>query len=259
MSNTITPAVRQLCVRYRTQGDSTRRNSHEMHTLTSLSQRILLSPVETLEQVAAGNLLSLDSRNGKHLFSSRSLDALRGRVVDYISTEIVEQMTERGATEDRILFALSRAFQKQFEMSRGRAENVVEFARTPTDDDDDGHTLRNAALLAGGAAATYGALKYIKGRTSTGGNALPGSSPQPGLPGPSGPKPFDPNSSAVNANDGIERHPGPRSISAPITTQSPRTLGGKVIDPLSEAVQSGRRAIAKKGSAIWQSLRNVRI
>ena len=97
-----------------------------MHDLHSLSQRLLLSPQETLEQVAAGNLLSLDSRNGKHLFSSRSLDVMRNRVVDFITGEIVHEMSARGADEDRILFALSRAFQKQLELSRpGRKCRLV--------------------------------------------------------------------------------------------------------------------------------------
>ena len=260
MNNSPPPAVRQLASRYRTQADSTRRSSHEMHNLSSLSQRLLLSPQETLEQVAAGNLLSLDSRNGKHLFSSRSLDVMRNRVVDFITGEIVQEMSARGADEDRILFALSRAFQKQFELSRGRPDNIVEFARTPNDDDDD-NTLRNAALLAGGAAAGYGAYRYLKGRNGNNGNALPGSSPQPQLPGPGGPKPYDPNSSFTGGS-GVERHPGSRSasISVPITTASSttrKTIGSNVVDPLADAVASGRKAIAKKGSAIWQALRGI--
>ena len=46
MNNSLPPAVRQLASRYRTQADSTRRSSHEMHNLHSLSQRLLLSPEE---------------------------------------------------------------------------------------------------------------------------------------------------------------------------------------------------------------------
>jgi hypothetical protein len=230
-----------------------------MHNLSSLSQRILLSPQETLEQVAAGNLLSLDSRNGKHLFSSRSLDAMRSRVVDFITREIVQEMSARGADEDRILFALSRAFQKQHELSR-RADNIVEFAR----DDDDNQTARNAALLAGGAAAGYGVAKYLRNRNGNNGNALPpgSGSGQPQLPG--GPRtPRDPNSSAegIDVGSGNGSHPTAPSISRAITTASPTmpklTAGTGIIDPLSQAVTNGRKAIAKRGSAIWQALRGI--
>jgi hypothetical protein len=251
MNNSLPTAVRHLCARYRTQGDSIRRNSHETHDLRSLSQRLLLSPEETLDQVAAGNLLSLDSRNGKHLFSTRSLDAMRNRVVDFIAGEIVEEMSARGASEDRICFALERAFQKQFDLSRGRGENIVEFARTPNDDDD--NTLRNAALLAGGAAAGYGAYRYMKGRNNGNGNTLTGPGAQPLLPpGPSG-----------NSGDVMNpRHPSApgSSISVPITSQSSttrKTIGNSVLDPLADAAATGRRTIAKRGSAIWQALRGI--
>ena len=272
MNAQLPPAVRHLCARYRTQADSTRRSSHEMHDLRSLSQRLLLSPEETLDQVASGNLLSLDSRNGKHLFSSRILDTMRNRVVDFIAGEIVEEMSARGASEDRICFALARAFQKQFDLSRGRVENIVEFAQTPADDDDDDGlygAVKRAAAIAGAGALGYGAYKgyqYLRNSGNGAGpdNGITGASPQPQLPGPGGPKPFDPNGSAEGTNDGVERHPGQRgaSISTPITTASSttrKTVGGNVIDPLADAVASGRRAIAKRGSAIWQALRGIPI
>jgi len=260
MKNSLPPAVRQLCARYRTQADSCRRSSHEMHNLSSLSQRLLLSPQETLEQVAAGNLLSLDSRNGKHLFSSRSLDVMRNRVVDFIAGEIVEEMSARGASEERILFALSRAFQKQFDLSRDRGENIVEFAQTPADDDDDDDGLygaaKRAAAIAGVGAAGYGVYKgyqYLKGGNNGNGSTLNGPGNQPQLP-PGG------GSSGDVMNP---QHPGPpagASISAPITTASSttrKTIGNSVVDPLADAVASGRKAIAKRGSSIWQALRGI--
>jgi len=271
MNTQLPPAVRHLCARYRTQADSTRRSSHEMHDLRSLSQRLLLSPEETLDQVASGNLLSLDSRNGKHMFSSRTLDVMRNRVVDFIAGEIVEEMTARGASEDRICFALNRAFQKQFDLSRGRGENIVEFAQTPADDDDDDGlygAAKRAAAIAGAGALGYGAYKgyqYLKGQNNGNGTALPGpsggSGPQSGGGGPRTPR--DPNSSAegIDVGSGNGSHPTAPSISRAITTASPTTpkltAGTGIIDPLSQAVTNGRKAIAKRGSAIWQALRGI--
>jgi len=258
--NTLPPSIRALAARYKSQRSSIASGAtHEGHTLTSLSQRLLLSPQETLEQVSNGNLIALSSANGKHVFSSRSLDAMRNRVVEFITGEIVEEMSARGATEDRILFALSRAFQKQHEMSCGRPANIVEFARG---DDDNG--LRNAALLAGGAAAGYAGYRYLKNRRNADGT------PQlPGAPGADGnyidvtPKPpRDPNSSAENIDvgNGQGRHPGQPSTSKAITTASSttrKTIGNQVIDPLACAVASGRQKIAQRGSRIWQALRGI--
>jgi len=254
-------SISRIADRYKTHSATVDHGrSHEAHDLRSLSARLLLSPQDTLEQVAVGNLLALDSRNGKFLFSARSLDSLRNRVVEFVAGEIVEEMGARGADGDRIVFALERAFARQFDLSRSRGENVVEFARTPSDDQDDDDTLRNGALLAGGAAAGYGAYRYLKGRNGTSGNALPGSgNGQPQLPG--GPKPRDPNGSAEGVSDGVERHPG-ASMPVPITTASSttrKTVGNQVIDPLASAVVNGRKAIAKRGSAIWSALRNLPI
>jgi len=217
----------------------------------------MLSREEALQEVGEGRLLALSGPvNSKFVFSSMALDSVRNRTVQFIASSIVTELARRGCDEERMLRACARAFERQHELSR-RADNIVEFARTPNDDDDD-NTLRNAALLAGGAAAGYGAYRYLKGRN---GNALPGSSPQPQLPGPGGPKPYDPNSS-VTGGSSVERHPGSRSasISAPITTASSttrKTIGSNVVDPLADAVASGRKAIARKGSAIWQALRGI--
>jgi len=262
--NNLPPSVRHLCARYRSQAGMTRQNSLETHDLSSLSQRLLLSPQETLEQVAAGNLLSLDSRNGKHLFSSRSLDVMRNRVVDFIAGEIVNEMSARGASEDRILFALSRAYQKQFDLSRGHGENIVEFAQTPADDDDDFYSnAKKAAGTAAGIGAAAGAgylgyrgYQYLKGSNNGNGNTLPDGSPQPQLPpGPSG----------SGSGDVMgEKHPGPlpgdldyRKV--PLTTASPPRTIGEVLDPLTAAVKRGKTAIAQRGSAIWQAIRAMPI
>ncbi|MCE0497212.1 MAG: hypothetical protein LV481_04615 [Methylacidiphilales bacterium] len=230
-----------------------------MHDLRSLSQRLLLSPAETLDQVAAGNLLALDSRNGKHLFSSRSLDTMRNRVVDFIAGEIVEEMTARGFGEDRICFALERAFQKQFELSRGRGENVVEFANADDDDDDSfyGNAKKTAGTAAGiGAAglAGYGAYKGYRYLRNRGNGAGPDNGPgsQPQLP-PGG------GSSGDVMNP---QHPGPPAGALTTASPAPETIkktAGQIAgaDDLSEAIARGRSVIAQRGSALWKALRAV--
>jgi len=223
----------------------------------------MLSQDEALQEVAAGRLLALAGpTNGKFLFSSSSLDAKRNQVISFVAESICHELIARGCDLERLEMAVQRGLTRQHELSR-RADNIISFARTPNDDDDD-NTLRNAALLAGGAAAGYGAYRYLKGRNGSG-NTLTGPGNQPQLPGPGGPRtPRDPNSSAVgiDVGNGEGSHPSAPSISRAITTASPTTkpkltAGTGIIDPLSQAVQSGRRAIAKKGSAIWQALRGI--
>jgi hypothetical protein len=263
--NQLPPSIARVANRYKTNSASVDRGrSHEAHDLRSLSARLLLSSTETLEQVAAGNLITLESRNGKHVFSARSLDSMRARVVEFIAGEIMEEMSARGASEERIIFAMERAFQRQFDLARGRGENVVSFAQTPADDDDDFYstakkTAGTAAGIGAAGLAGYGAYKgyqYLRNRANgDDGNALPGSGTQPQLP-PSG------SGDVMNA-----RHPSPlpgdsapASRTVPITTASPTTkatLGSGIIDPLSQAVGAGRKAIANRGLGIWKALRSI--
>jgi hypothetical protein len=247
--NQLPPSFARIVAKYKTNFG----HGHESHDLRSLAARLLLSKEETLQIISEGSLLSLDCRNGRHVFSARSLDVLRNRVCDYIADEIVTELSRRGVEEDRLARAIESAFARQFDLARGRGENIVEFAITPQDrSDDDNNTLRNAALLGGGAAAGYAGYRYLKNRNGNG-NALPGSGTQPLVPtGQSS------NGSAMN-----ERHPGApagASINTPIATASSttrKTIGNSVIDPLSGAVASGRRAIAQRGSSIWQALRGI--
>jgi hypothetical protein len=254
--NSLPLSVRQLSNRYKTQASACRRQSHEFHTLASLSQRLLLSPGETLNEVSAGRLLALDSRNGSHLFSSTSLDSIRNRTVDFIARSIVTELSRRGCDEETMLLACQRAFDKQFDLSRGRAENVIQF-----DQNDDDHTVRNAALLAGAAGAGYLGYRYLK-------NRRPGQTRLPGGPGGDGsyidvtPKPnLPPGGNAFDPY--TERHPAPRSGDM-LTTASPapniaRQTAGQTVngDLLSQAVRKGKAAISEKGSALLKALRGL--
>jgi hypothetical protein len=246
-------AVRQLCARYRTQAGSTRRASHEFHTLTSLSQRLLLSPAETLNEVSAGRLLALDSRNGSHLFSSTSLDSIRNRTVDFIASSIVTELSRRGCDEETMFHACQRAFDKQFDLARGRGENVIQF------DQDNGSGFVNGVgtgvgIAAGGLGA-YGAYRYWKNRKRN-----PDGTPQ--LPGPDAdgsyidvtPKPnLPPGGNAVDPYK--ERHPGDLPLDksrAALTTASPTSP-----DLLTQAVRKGKAAIATRGSRLLGILKSL--
>src|SRR5471032_385898 len=126
-TSSLPPAVRALASRMKTRASL--HVSHENHGLSSLSKRILLSPAETLNVVADGKLLALGERiNGRFAFSSHALDALHSETVNLISRTICNELARRGASEDIMLAACSRAFEKQFELARGQGENLVEFA-----------------------------------------------------------------------------------------------------------------------------------
>jgi hypothetical protein len=262
--NTLPPSIRALCNRFKSNVGLTRRGAYERHDLSSLGSRVLLSRAEVLEQVGNGNLIALDGPlNGKYLFSSSSLDSLRNRVIDFVAGEIATELHARGIDSERIEMAVCRGLSRQHQLSRSNSEAIISLARTPSnqdDDDDDDHTLRNAAALAGGIGAGYVGTGLVKrawqNRGNGNGTTLPDGSPQPQLPGgPSG-----------DSQGG--RHPGPpgsggASLPVPITTASstmPKlTAGSGIIDPLSQAVANGRKAIAKKGSAIWRALRSIPI
>jgi hypothetical protein len=176
-----------------------------------------------------------------------------------------------------MLRACARAFERQHELSR-REDNVISFARTPQDDDDDdfyGNAKKSAGTAAGlAAAAGAGYLGYKgyqawrnRGNGTGPDNGITGPGSRPLLPpGPSGggsPRtPRDPNGSAENIDvgNGEGSHPTAPSTSRAITTASSttrKTVGNSVVDPLADAVASGRRKIAQKGSAIWRALKSV--
>ncbi len=270
MNNSLPPAVRQLCARYKSQRSSISSGAtHEAHDLSSLARRVMLSREEVLQEVADGRLLALAGpQNNKYIFSSSSLDAKRNQVVSFVAESICTELARRGADEEVMLAACQRAFTRQFDFSR-RPANIIEFAQTPDDDSFYGNAKKTAGTAAGLAAAAgagYLGYRYLKNRRNADGT------PQlPGSPGADGnyidvtPKPpRDPNSSAegIDVGSGNGRHPGAPSTSKAITTASSttrRTVGNQVIDPLAGAVASGRQKIAQRGSRIWQALRGIRL
>jgi hypothetical protein len=230
-------------------------HSHERHSLASLSQRIMLSPAETLAVVGDGKLLALGEKiNGGYAFSTHALDALRSETVNLISRTICNELARRGASETVMLAACSRAFEKQFELARGQGESLVEFANN---DDDDGFyqgVKKGAGVTAGAAgAAGLGYLGYRAWRN----RQRNGSTPQ--LPGPGGSGPdadyIDipsprPSGGSGGTVAGVERHPDP--VGPPrLTTASPTP------DLLADAVRKGRMSIAKRGSSILAALRGA--
>ena len=221
-----------------------------------------MSPTETLEVVARGDLLALDYRNSKHAFSSRALDALRNQVVDFIATEIVNEMGARGASEERVVMALERAFSKQFAMSRGPAENVIEFDQGNKNGGFVNGVGTGVGIAAGGLGA-YGAYRYWKGRRNPDGTPM---LPGPGTGGADAdgyvdvtpPKPNAPSGGSAMG----ERHPGPPR--GALTTASPtpdvaRQTAGQIAgqDALGQAVRKGKQAIAARGSSILRAIRGA--
>ena len=235
--------VTQLAARLKTHGAL--HNAHEPHNLKTLATRLLVSKGETLEHIRAGRLLPVAGpMNGKYLFPSGHLDALRNGVVAFIAQSICTELSRRGADEETMLRATERAFRRQVDLARGRDERLIEFAQ---DDDDSflGSAKKSAGTVAGlagaGAAGYLGYKAYQNlrnGRNKAAGMPkLPGSSPDDDDldPSPKGP-----------------RESGGASITSAAETAASDAADG---DLLGAAVRTGRNVIGRVGGAIWDALK----
>ena len=215
----------------------------------------MLSPSETLDVVGAGKLLALGEKiNGRYAFSSHALDALRSETVNLISRTVCNELARRGASEDIMLAACSRAFTRQTELACGPVENIIEFDQNASGSFVNG--VGTGVGIAAGAAGAYGAYRYLRNRRKNGNHQLPGNgddgladavdvTPKPKVPSGGG---------VIDAMN--SRHPG--SPSVPRLNIS-STLPNAADDALGSAVKRGRQAIAKRGSAVWRAIRSIPI
>ena len=260
------PQIARLANRYKTHSVGP---THEFHDLRSLASRVYLSQEEALEQVADGNLLALSGPiNGRYLFSATALSTLRNKVIDFVASEIANELSDRGVDLERIEMAVQRGLTRQYELSR-RVENVLEFDQGNNNGGFVNGVGTGVGIAAGGLGA-YAGYKYWKNRKRNADGT-------PQLPGPNGsgpdadgnyidvtPKPKSP-SGGNGIVAGVERHPGPPIGAKPaLTTASPapnvaRQTAGQIAgqDALGNAVRKGKQAIAARGSSILRAIRGA--